>query len=346
MKRLVVLPVSPLGNGGYNIAVRDDLERLGGLTDEDHLIIYQHPGQPNPDGAVLIPRPSKTSLRRYLNLLCMRTSTETSAGQLKAAIGNREFDEIFCGEVTFYRGLRELFPGRKMTVRSHNLFSLSRTRREFCPQPIGMVFWANMTLFSRLEREILRDPLVDMVMIAEAERKFVQLMYPGREFRIWNPPVDIKQPRPAPTTARIAYMGSLASHQKFGMTHFVQKVMPAIRARRPQVEFHMFGSSSQAWNDPENGIIGHGFYEGDGVPLDGDALFACPDLLGGGIKIKVGNWLEWGVPIIATPFALDGYDLPELDNMIVAQITDWEDRIIEYFDQLGLTSHSDALQET
>ena len=338
MKRLVVLPVSPLGNGGYNTAVADDVKRLGGLTQDDHLIIYPHPGQPNPEGATLIPRPSKLSPRRYLNLMRLRTSTETTAGQLKAAIGERTFDEIFCGEVTFYRGLRELFPGRRITVRSHNFFSLARARREFCKQKIGLVFWMNMTLFSRLEREILRDPLVDMIMIAEAERVFAQLMYPDREFQIWNPPVDIKQPRPAPTTPRIAYMGSLASHQKFGMTYFVKEVMPAIRAERPAIEFHMFGSSSKPWNDPENGIFGHGFHEGDGPPLDGDALFACPDLLGGGIKIKVGNWLEWGAPIIATPFALDGYDLPELDNLLVAEIDDWKDRIIEYFDRLGVTS--------
>jgi hypothetical protein len=101
----------------------------------------------------------------------------------------------------------------------------------------------------------------------------------------------------------------------------------------------MFGSGSKNWNDPAHGVIGHGFYDGDGLPLDGDALFACPDLLGGGIKIKVGDWLSWGLPIIATPFALDGYQLPQLNNMITAEIDDWEDAIIDYFDGLGISSN-------
>lgn len=340
MKRLIVLPVSPFGEGGYNIAVRDDIERLGGTTDDDLVIIYPHPGQPNPEGAVLIPRPPKASPRRYINLLRLRTSTETTAAQMRAVIGDQTFDEIFCGEVSFYRSLREIYPGKRITVRFHNLFSLPRARREFHLCKTGPLFRLNMALFSRLEREILRDPLVDSILIAEAERKFVELLYPTREFKIWNPPISIKEDRPAPTKPQLAYMGSLAHHQKFGMAHFVNVVMPAIRARRPAIEFHMFGSGSKAWNKPENGVFGHGFFDGEGLPLGGDALFACPDLLGGGIKIKVGNWLEWGLPMIATPFALDGYELPELDNLIVAEIADWEDRIIEYFDGLGLTSSS------
>lgn len=344
MKRLVVLPVSPLGQGGHNIAVRNDLERLGGFTDDDHLVIYQNLGQPNPDGAVLITRPSRLSPRRYLNLLQLKTSTETTSGQLQTAIGERAFDTIFCGEVTFYRGLRKLFPGKRMTVRMHNLYSLARVRRQFCVQPIGILFKANMLLYSRLEQEILLDPLADVILIAETERQYAQLLCPDKEFRIWNPPVDIKQHRPAPKTARIAYLGNIPSHQKSGMMYFVKQIMPAIRARRPELEFHIYGKESMSWNDPENGIFGYGFYESDGIPFDGDALFACPDILGGGIKIKIGKWLEWGVPIIATPFAMDGYDPPKLDNMIVASITTWENRIIEYFDGLDLTA-SEVLEQ-
>ena len=335
MKRLIILPVSPLGKGGYNIAVNDDVKRLGGINPEhDHVIIYPHPNQPNPEHCVLLPRPSKTSPRRYINLLRLRTSTETTASELRSVIGDTDFDEIFCGEVSFYRGLKSLFPNKRITVRFHNLFCLPRVRQSFYQYNIGTVFKLNLELFSRLEREILRDPLVDPILIAEAEKDFLKLQYPTREIKIWNPPIEIKKERPAPSTPRIAYMGSLAAHQKFGMEYFVRKVLPAIRARRKDIEFHMFGSGSKSWNDPANGVIGHGFYDGDGLPLDGDALFACPDLLGGGIKIKVGDWLNWGLPIIATPFALDGYQLPPLDNMITAEIDDWPEAIVNYFDGL------------
>ncbi len=338
MKRLIILPVSPLGKGGYNIAVSDDVKRLGGINpDQDHVIIYPHPSQPNPENCVLLPRPSKISPRRYLNLLRLRTSTETTATELRSVIADRDFDEIFCGEVTFYRGLKSIFPNKRITVRFHNLFCLPRVRQSFYRYNIGPVFKINLELFSRLEREILRDPLVDPILIADAEKDFLKLQYPTRDIEIWNPPIEIKKDRPAPRTPQIAYMGSLAAHQKFGMQYFVREVLPKVRARRPDIEFHMFGSGSKSWNNPANGVFGHGFYDGEGLPLDGDALFACPDLLGGGIKIKVGDWLSWGLPIIATPFALDGYTLPKLDNMITAEIDDWPDAIIHYFEGLGVT---------
>jgi hypothetical protein len=337
MSRLIVLPVSPLDQSGYGAAVQDDVDRLG-HREGDVTVIYPHPGEPLPEGAILIPRPSRSSPRRYVNLLRLRTSTETSARQLRAAIGERSFSEIFCGEVTFYRALREIFPNQRMTVRFHNLFSLPRARQEFRKYTIDPSFRVNLALFSRLERAILRDPLVDMILIAEAERQFVKLLYPSRSVEVWNPKVVIAPRKPAPTEPRLAYMGSLASHQRFGMQYFIDRSLPEIRRRRPEIEIHMYGKVAGSWNAPEQGVLGHGFHEGDGPPLEGNALFACPDLLGGGIKIKIGHWLEWGLPIIATPYALDGYDLPAIDNLLVADIDDWPDRIVEYFDGLGLTS--------
>ena len=337
MSRLIVLPVSPLDQSGYGAAVADDVKRLG-TQPNDLMVIYHHPNEETPEGAVLIPRPSRASPRRYTNLLRLRTSTETTARQLRAAIGERHVNEVFCGEVTFYRALRSLYPTKRIQVRFHNLFSLPRTRQEFRRYSIDPAFRVNLALFSRLEREILRDPLVDVILIAEAERRFVELLYPSRSLEVWNPEVTVATRKPRPTKPRLAYMGSLASHQRFGMKHFIEQCLPEIRLRRADVELHMYGRVAGEWNAPKDGVIGHGFHEGDGPPLGGDALFICPDLLGGGIKIKIGHWLAWGVPMIATPFALDGYDLPDLDNVLVADIDDWAERIVEYFDGRDLTS--------
>ncbi len=329
--RLLILPVSPFGSGGYNIAVAHDLERLGGIQPDDHVVIYPHPGQPLPDGATTIPRPGKLSVGRIRNLIRRRTTTEVSQGQLRRAIGDRSYNSIFCGEVTFYRALREIFPSQKMQVRFHNLFSLPATRQQFRAYSLDPVFRLNLALFTRLEREILRDPLVDPILIAKAERDYARLIYPTRDFEVWSPPIAIQQSRPRPKTPRLAYLGSLASHQRDGMRYFVEKVLPEIRAINPAVEFHMYGNGSTAWSRPDAGVYGHGFYEGDGVPFDGDALFICPDLLGGGIKIKIGEWLSWGVPFIATPYAMDGYAIGELDNVLVEDIGDWSRAIVEYF---------------
>ncbi|MCH2161508.1 MAG: glycosyltransferase [Phycisphaerales bacterium] len=341
MARLIVLPVSPLGKGGYNTAVADDVSRLG-QRDDDFTIIYPHPGQPLPDGVATIARPSKLSPLRFWNTLRLRTTTETTVAQIRAATGNRTFDEIFCGETTFYRSLRAMYPNQRMDVRFHNFFSLPRCRQEFRKYRIDPVFRLNLAMFARLEREICRDPLADPILIAHAERDFLQLQYPGRNIRVWNPPIEVAKERKAPTVARLAYMGSLAHHQRDGMRYFIEQVMPALRANRPDIEFHMYGNGSEQWNNPQAGVHGHGFYDGEGFPLDGDALFICPDLLGGGIKIKVGDWLSWGLPFVTTRYGLDGYDLPELENVVVSELDEWAETIPAYFDQVGARNTSDS----
>ena len=334
MARLIVLPVSPLGKGGYNTAVADDVFRLG-ERDDDFTIVYPHPGQPLPDGVATIKRPSKLSALRLMNTIRMRSSTETTPAQIKAVTGDRKFDEIFCGETTFYRSLRALYPNQRMMVRFHNFFSLPRCRQEFHQYKIAPIFKLNLSMFSRLEREICRDPLADIILIAHAEKDFLQLQYPGRNIEVWNPPIEVASERKTPTVARLAYMGSLAHHQRDGMKYFIEKVMPALRQKRPNLKFHMFGNGSEQWNNPSAGVHGHGFYDGEGMPLDGDALFICPDLLGGGIKIKVGDWLTWGLPFITTRYGLDGYNLPEMDNVLVSELDDWVNSIPAYFDQIG-----------
>ena len=174
MARLIVLPVSPLGKGGYNTAVADDVSRLG-ERDDDFTIVYPHPGQPLPDGVATIKRPSKLSALRLMNTIRMRSSTETTPAQIKAVTGDRKFDEIFCGETTFYRSLRALYPNQRMMVRFHNFFSLPRCRQEFHQYKIAPIFKLNLSMFSRLEREICRDPLADIILLFCEHRAPLQL---------------------------------------------------------------------------------------------------------------------------------------------------------------------------
>lgn len=328
--RLLLLPIAPGDKSGYHKAVADDLRRLGSRAD-DVVVVHQPPGDIRLAGAREVLRPARRSPRRVLNLLQGRPMTDATAAELRAAVGSEGFDSIFVGDVTWYRAARDVFPGRRLTMRFHNFFSLPRSRAEFRSVSVDALFRMNMALFSRLEREICRDPLVDPIFITEVEEAFFKCHYPGRSTQVWSLDITQGPPPTRPTVPRVAYFGSVASHQRIGLERFLRDVLPQARDRVPALEVHLWGHGSEAFSDPSSGVVGHGYFRGSGMPHGGDALFMVPDVLGCGIKIKVGDLLRDGVPFIATPYAMDGYRYTAHQGVIVAELEDWPARIADYF---------------
>ena len=331
--RLLLLPIAPGDKSGYHKAVADDLRRLGPRAD-DFVVVHQPPGDIRLKDAREVMRPARISAQRVANLLRLRPMTDATAPELRSVVGAQSFESIFVGDVTWYRAARAVFPGMRLTVRFHNFFSLPRSRAEFRGVSVDPLFRINMALFSRLEREICRDPLVDPIFITSVEEAFFHCHYPGRETKVWSMEVSQGAAPTRPSAPRIVYFGSVASHQRLGVERFLRETLPRLRERLPGVEVHLWGHGSQEFTDSARGTLGHGFFSGSGMPLGGDALFVVPDVLGCGIKVKVGDLLRAGVPFIATPYAMDGYRYTAHDGVIVAELHDWPERIAEYL-QVG-----------
>ena len=66
-----------------------------------------------------------------------------------------------------------------------------------------------------------------------------------------------------------------------------------------------------------------------GLPLF-PAIYVNPDVIGGGIKLKLMNLMEEGVPFISTPFGFEGYSHDLMDDRfcIVEEMDRWADRIV------------------
>lgn len=247
-----------------------------------------------------------------------------------------DYTEIFCGGVELYRATRAVFPTQQLTVRFHNLYSLVRSRRRILRYPVDPVFAIALATYPNLEAEIFLDPNVRLIFATEAEQAYHQLHFPGTQSEVWTmgsvPSSDVR----APSQPRLISFGGVSFHKAAALRYFVSKVFGVIRERHPEYELHLHGQGTSKLHSPEQGVFGHGRFVGSGIPHDGDGLFVNPDLLGGGIKVKVGDWLEWGVPFISTPFGVDGYSIERSPHRIVAPIERWEAAIPEYFRSLGL----------
>ena len=129
---------------------------------------------------------------------------------------------------------------------------------------------------------------------------------------------------------RIIWYGGIESHKKAAINWFVQEVLPQIRKAVPDIEFHLWGKGSVHFNNPEAYIFGHGFFEGEGVPSY-TSLYINPDIIGGGIKLKLQTLIEAGVPFISSVFGFEGYSHSLIDNryIIVEEEAHWAEKIIE-----------------
>ena len=332
--RLIVLPCDPDSPGGYNRVVLEDLERVGPSLG-DFVVIYLEAGRAARTGMAVIPRPRRGSWRQALNVIRGLHMSEVNAGELARVIGDRVFDDIFCGDIIFYRALRKLFPRKRISVRLHNLFSLAMSRWRWRGEPIDLHFWLTLRLTSRLEREVCADPLADVIFINERERRFASLHWPDRRFDLWGANYVVAPVVRAPSTARIIYFGGTASHQSVGVSRFISDSLAKLRTRHPELEFHLWGNGTQRFDDPAHGVHGHGFHDGAGLPMDGDGLFVIPDLLGGGIKIKTGDALRQGLAFITTPFGAEGYEFERIPGRMVHELDSWHLAIDEYFRLLG-----------
>lgn len=214
MKRLIILPYYPGKQGGYAVAVASDLRRLK-ITPEDRILIYAPLADRHDSPFEVIPRSSRCSPNRWLNLFRYRTSSEMTASQLKAFLNTKDFDSIFVGDTVMYRATRSIFPNRVLQVRFHNYFSMAYYRQWLNRYSISLQFRINMLMLSRLESEIMRDPLTFPLFITKEEQHYAQLAFPDKETGVWDILDTWPKPWPEithPSSRRLVFFGSLAHH--------------------------------------------------------------------------------------------------------------------------------------
>lgn len=337
-RRLIVLPDVPGNRSGYQKAVQADLDRLR-PTASDVVVVFTDE-LTSPPGFLRISRLQGRFLRRVFNSIRLRPSAELTTSALAIALSRQTepFDQIFCGDSVLYRALRTMFPRAHMLCRFHNLFSISGFRIRMRSQRVNWRFAHVVAAFTRLESRILRDRNTSPIFITVEELHHASVAFPGLRGHVWPIYSEPITPSPSirpPTTRRLVFMGSLASHTRSGVDHLVSSVFPRLRLLMPEVELYLYGSGTEAFESPGSGIHGCGRYPGDDVPFQGDALYVVPDAVGGGIKVKVRDLLIARVPFITTHFGAEGYDLGGSPHVLIADIDDWPSMIATYFSRIG-----------
>lgn len=187
-----------------------------------------------------------------------------------------------------------------------------------------------------LEREIFQDKNCYKIFISDEDREYYTSnfgKFSDSETWAYTPNTTLmnsnRQLAPK-LNKQIVWFGGLESHKMASMEWFIQKIYPKIRKSIPDVELHLWGKNTQKINFPEKNIFGHGFYNGSKLP-NANALYINPDIIGGGIKLKLLSLFEQGAIFISSPFGFEGYSKDLIDNKYcyVEENGKWAERIIE-----------------
>ncbi|ANB19017.1 Glycosyltransferase [Dokdonella koreensis DS-123] len=115
---------------------------------------------------------------------------------------------------------------------------------------------------------------------------------------------------------------------------FVGEVLPRIRARLPDVRLHVVGSKVTPAVEALAGeaVVVHGYVPDLEPMMDGCRVSVAPLRYGAGVKGKVNMAMSYGLPVVATPIAVEGMHVKAGDEVLVAADADaFADEVVRLY---------------
>lgn len=102
--------------------------------------------------------------------------------------------------------------------------------------------------------------------------------------------------------------------------YFVNEVMPLLRKRLVDFKFYVIGSDppEEVRKLASRDVVIVGFVENLDSIISSAKVSVAPLRFGAGVKGKVATSLSWGLPVVATPIAIEGMGLQDGKSVLVA----------------------------
>ncbi len=171
------------------------------------------------------------------------------------------------------------------------------------------------------ELKIIRESDVTLV-VSAVEQELLATDAPGARVEVLSNVHEVHGCR-APFDARrdLVFVGGFQHPPNTdAVTWFVRDVFPLVRAKLPDCKFHVIGSkvppSITALADEH--VIVHGYVEDIAPYMDGCRVSVAPLRYGAGVKGKVNMAMSYGLPVVATPIAVEGMHVESGEDVLVA----------------------------
>lgn len=333
---LYIFPDAAYMSNGYGIGVDYAYRKL--QPKEDDIVVWYTDIEREKmlhikDSDYVIKKNSFFSIRSIENIIIGNDRTQPHYKDL-SFLKEYNFDHIHLDESFFYRPIRKMFPDKHLSIRLHNCYARIYDRQRMTGIKLDWKYMTKLKSMYVVEREVFRDPNVYKIFISDEDRDYYRDIfgkYSDSETWAYIPDMDKagKNRKPLTFDHRLIWFGGVESHKKAAIDWFIADVLPKIKKEIPDVEFHLWGRWSEQFDNPTEGVFGHGFFDGEGNPSE-TSLYINPDIIGGGIKLKLQSLIESGVPFISSFFGFEGYSHNLIDNkyIIVEEEGMWAERII------------------
>jgi hypothetical protein len=322
-KRLFLFPEIPSKINGYCIAVMSDFKRyeyrkgdvLIFFTTSDKLPLDVSGILDDKEVEVRIVKRDLSLKYKIKSLLYLKHPSMFYDKNVKN-IKQDKYCYVFCGDSIFYPFCMSGLKSDIYVMRFHNLWQKILVRKFIKDISLDIKLLMNLIYFYFYEKKIIKDTRFKKIFISDSDKEFYTSITGNYECETWEvierySNGDKKKDYTIMSnegSILFVYFGTVSMHMKKGIDYFIEKVIYELKKENIKYEFHLYGMNSEHYNDELKNVYAHGIYKEDKIPLSGNALFINPDIIGGGIKLKVQYMIENELYFISTPYGMDGYE--------------------------------------
>ena len=225
----------------------------------------------------------------------------------------------------------------QIVLDQHNALHLLVQRQARYERGLARWLWRReAALLRRYEADLCRQFDRILTVTAEDRRALLSLLSDEEaadvDARLTVLPICVdpaKHPlaRRAGQASHILHLGTMFWPPNIeGVLWFAREVLPLVLQKAPDACFTIAGKrpppSVQALSDPDSPVVGHveipGFVADPQPLLDRSRVFVVPVRAGGGMRVKILDAWQWGVPVVSTTVGAEGIAIQPGENILLA----------------------------
>ena len=174
--------------------------------------------------------------------------------------------------------------------------------------------------FTRDREAALLSKFDAIIAIQDDEARELREMVSSREVITVGMPVTFTSTdRKLRSKGRFVFVGSWGLTNADGLRWFLERVWPAVRQAIPYAEFHIHGSvCGMLEGSASRGVVFHGFTSDLSVAYRNATFAIAPLTIGSGLKIKILEYLSFGLPCVTTTIGSAGFRSSPKAPLLVA----------------------------
>src|SRR5205809_79351 len=194
----------------------------------------------------------------------------------------------------------------------------------------------------RLEHELI-DEADETWVVSSVEQQLLQQKRPDKSIQIVSNIVDIPGSNtPFALRRDWLFIGGFQHTPNIdAVTFFLNEIYPLVRHRLPGAKFYIIGDKAppEVVAMANENVIVTGLQTDVRPFFESARLSVAPLRFGAGVKGKINQSMAFGVPVVATSLAVEGMDLTDHEDVLVAdQPEDFARAVIELYESEELWS--------